>query len=90
MQETWVQSLNWGFFSLEKEMATNSSILAREFHGQRRLVGYSPWGCKELGTTKQLSVHFTAHTGELYIYITSPSEPQGKLKNSGVGSLSLL
>ena len=19
-----------------------------EFHGQRRLVGYSPWGCKEL------------------------------------------
>jgi len=55
MQETWVQSLNWGFFSLEKEMATNSSILAREFHGQRRLVGYSPWGHKESDMTERLS-----------------------------------
>ena len=26
-------------------------------HGQRSLVGYSPWGCKELDTTEQLSVH---------------------------------
>ena len=24
-------------------------------HGQRSLVGYSPWGCKESDTTKQLS-----------------------------------
>ena len=24
-------------------------------HGQRTLVGYSPWGCKELDTTEQLS-----------------------------------
>ena len=30
---------------LEKEMATHSSILAwGKFHGQRSLVGYSPWG----------------------------------------------
>ena len=26
-----------------------------EFHGQRRLMGYSPWGLKELDTTEQLS-----------------------------------
>ena len=32
--------------SLEK--ATHSSILAGEFHGQRSLESYSPWGCKEL------------------------------------------
>ena len=25
-----------------------------EFYGQRRLAGYSPWGCKELGTTERL------------------------------------
>ena len=25
-------------------MATHSSILAKEFHGQRNLAGYSPWG----------------------------------------------
>ena len=29
---------------LEKEMAMHSSILTGESHGQRRLVGYSPWG----------------------------------------------
>ena len=28
-----------------------------EFHGQRRLVGYSPWGCKELDTTEWLTLH---------------------------------
>ena len=28
---------------LEEEMATHSRILAEKFHGQRRLVGYSPW-----------------------------------------------
>ena len=31
----------------EKEMATHSSILAGKSHGQRNLVGYSPWGHKE-------------------------------------------
>ena len=41
MQETWVQSLGWKD-SLEKEMATPSSILAWEAHGQRSLTGYSP------------------------------------------------
>ena len=37
---------------LEKEMAIHSSILAGESHGQRRLVGYSPWGHKELDMTE--------------------------------------
>ena len=32
---------------LEKVMAPHSSILAGEPHGQRSLVGYSPWGGKE-------------------------------------------
>ena len=26
-----------------------------ESHGQRSLVSYSPWGCKELDTTEQLT-----------------------------------
>ena len=33
-------------------MATHSSILAGESYGQRSLVGYSPWGHKELDTTE--------------------------------------
>ena len=37
---------------LEKDMATHSSVLAGKSHGQRSLVGYSPWGRKELDTTE--------------------------------------
>ena len=39
MQETWVRFLGWED-PLEKEMATHSSSLPGESHGQRRLVGY--------------------------------------------------
>ena len=34
-----------------------SVFLPRESHGQKSLVGYSPWGCKEPGMTELLSVH---------------------------------
>ena len=50
-QEMWVQSLG-GEDSLEKEMATHCSILAWKIHGQRSLVGYSPWGYNDLDTTE--------------------------------------
>ena len=43
MWKTWVRSLGWEY-SLEKGMATHSSTLAGKSHGQRSLVGYSPWG----------------------------------------------
>ena len=33
-------------------MATHSSILPGKYHGQRSLVGYSPWGCKESDMTE--------------------------------------
>ena len=41
-QETGVLSLDWED-PLEKEMATHSSILAGESHGQRSLAGHSPY-----------------------------------------------
>ena len=38
--------------SLEKEMTTHSSVLTwMKSHGQRSLVGCSPWGPKELDVT---------------------------------------
>ena len=37
-------------------MATHSSILAWKSHGQRNLVGYSPWGRKESDTTERLTL----------------------------------
>ena len=39
--ETWVRFLGWED-PLEKGMATHSTILSGEFHGQRSLTGYSP------------------------------------------------
>ena len=33
-------------------------FLPREFHGQRSLVGYSPWSHKELDMTEQLHFQF--------------------------------
>ena len=50
-QKTWVRSLEQKN-PLEQEMATHSSILAWRIHGQRSLVGYSPWGHKGWDTTE--------------------------------------
>ena len=53
--ETWIQSLRWED-SLEKEMATHSSIVAWEIPWKRSLVAYSPRGRKRVGhnlATKQ-------------------------------------
>ena len=36
----------------EKEMAPTPVFLPGESHGQRSLMGYSPWGHKELDTTE--------------------------------------
>ena len=59
MWETRVQCLGCED-PLEKETATHSSTLAGKSHGQRSLVGYSPWGPKELDTTERL--HFNPST----------------------------
>ena len=37
--------------SLQKEMATHSSILVWEIPWTEEPGGYSPWGCKESDTT---------------------------------------
>ena len=38
--------------SLEKVMAPTPVFLPGKSHGQRNLVGYSPWGRKESDTTE--------------------------------------
>ena len=60
MQETQVQSLGWKD-PLEKEMATHSSILAGEFHGQRSLAGSNPRGL--------LSMHVYAQTTQSTVFL---------------------
>ena len=38
---------------LEKGMATHAGNSSGEFHGQRSLVGYGPWGHKDKDTTER-------------------------------------
>ena len=57
MQETCIRSLGqedpW-----RKAWQPTSVFLPGEFHGQRSLVGYSPWGHRESDMTEHLSLSF--------------------------------
>ena len=46
-RETQVQSTGWGISCRKKWQPTPVSLLGKS-HGQRSLVGYSPWGCKRV------------------------------------------
>ena len=50
MQKAQVWSLSWEE-PLEKGVTPTPVLLSGEFHGQRSLVGCSPWGHKELDMT---------------------------------------
>ena len=55
-----VRSLGWED-PLEKEVETHSSTLVWKIPWTEKLVGYSPWGRKELDRTEQLHFHFHAY-----------------------------
>ena len=67
MQEIWVQSLAWED-PWRRAWQPTPAFLPGEFHGQRSLAGYSPWGHKESDTAEQLSTsthaYFTAKKTE--------------------------
>ena len=44
----------WG-----REWQPTPVLLPGKSHGQRSLVGYSPWGCEESDTTERLHFHFS-------------------------------
>ena len=54
--DLWVRKIPW-----RREWQPTPVFLPGEFHGQRSLVGYSPWGCKESDTTELLSTHCIFH-----------------------------
>ena len=57
--DPWVGKIPW-----RRESLPTPVFWPGEFHGQRSLTGYSPWGCKELDTTERLSLSL------VYIHIT--------------------
>ena len=64
MWEIGVQSLGWED-PLRKEWQPSPVFLPGEFHGQRSLAGYSPWGHKDLDTTEQLTTSVIYHINKL-------------------------
>ena len=45
--DPWVGKILW-----RREWQSTPVLLPEEFHGQRRLAGCSPWGCKTSDTTE--------------------------------------
>ena len=68
VQETQVHSLGWED-PLQGEMVPTPVFLPGESHGQRSLVGYSPWGRKELDMTEQLSAHIHTTKDQISIIL---------------------
>ena len=48
----WVGKISW-----RRKWQPTPIFLPGEFHGQRNLAGYSPWGCKESDTIERLTLH---------------------------------
>ena len=73
MQETWVWSLGQEYL-WRREWQPTLVFLPGESHGQRGLVGYSPWGCKVSDTTQRLTLSlaiiltWVIHKGSEYAY----------------------
>ena len=51
--DPWIGKIPW-----RRKWQSTPVILPGKSHGQRSLVGYSPWGRKELDMTELLHFHF--------------------------------
>ena len=56
VRKIWVRRRKW---------QSTPVLLPGKSHGQRSLVGYSPWGRKESDTTEQLHFTYLGHKGEV-------------------------
>ena len=63
--DPWVGTIPW-----QREWLPSPAFWPGEFHGQRRLAGYGPWGRKGSDTTEQIS-HI--HTPHFKIFATAAS-----------------
>ena len=52
-----------GLILWRRKWQPTPALLPGKSHGWRSMVGYSPWGCKELDTTERLHFHFYHVTG---------------------------
>ena len=52
--DSWVGKIPW-----RRKWQSTPALLPGKSHGQRSLIGYSPWGRKESDTTDRLHFHFS-------------------------------
>ena len=69
-QETWFQSLGWED-PLQEEVATHSSILAREVPWTEE-PGYSPYSCEESDTAEHICtrIFYVGVDSNLFLVVT--------------------
>ena len=56
--DSWVRKIPW-----RRKWQPTPVFSPGEFHGQRSLVGYSAWGCKELDMTEWLTLSLSQPSG---------------------------
>ena len=66
--DPWVRKIPW-----KRKWQPTPVLLPERPHGWRSLVGYSPWGRKELDMAERLHFHFS----QKQAYRLSPSPPTG-------------
>ena len=59
--DSWVRKIPW-----RSERLPTPVFLPGESHGERSLVGYSPWGRKDSDTTERLSMHTATKKNNLF------------------------
>ena len=60
--DPWVGKISW-----RRKWQSTPALLPGKSHGPQSLVGYRPWGRKELDTTERLHFHFTTDMSEVVI-----------------------
>ena len=63
MFHAWIGKIPW-----RRKWEPTPVFLPGKSHGQRSLVGFSPWGFKESDLTEQLSAHIHIISSALYIF----------------------
>ena len=66
----WVGKIHWS-----RAWQPTPVFFPGEFHGQRSLVSYSPWGCKELDRTKRLPHTPCLERDPSHLHKTNPPIP---------------
>ena len=70
----WVWKIPW-----RRECRPTPVFYPGEFRGQRSLAGYSPWGCKELDTTEEVTLSLS----ERSVFAPSGREQRKGEKQAG-------